>query len=375
MKNLIATLGLIFFSSACGNPTVSNSKKNDETGLTLIFEDIPTESWTYNIEKIIPLETTQNNFLSDNLTIRFTSKHMYVFDEQTRDAIHQFDLQGKYLAELITVGEGPEKIPEIWDIIVSENEIEILVGRGSFSEIFTYSIDEKKITEKLKLEVIGFSFEKIGSVYYVYSSYNYPLVDYRVTKFDEQGKIIGNYLKNDFSGSMMPVVEKNFFTNQGITFLLESFNDKVYEVAENSFEAKYHWDFGQENVKKEFFETDPMIGLTKLNKEGFFRVANCFENDNFTFFNIVFQKENRSEMYQVYLDKNSQKIIKNRVKGSWQEILKYPIGISETNAIVYTCLPRALRQHAELMPSVTDTVVGIDDNPVLLFMNVSNRNE
>jgi hypothetical protein len=80
-------------------------------------------------------------------------------------------------------------------------------------------------------------------------------------------------------------------------------------------------------------------------------------------------------MYQVYLDKNSQKIAQSRVKGSWQEILKYPIGISETNSVIFTCLPRALRQHSELMPSVTDAIIGIDDNPVLLFMNVSNRDE
>lgn len=375
MKNLIVTFSLIFIASACGSRTISTSEVYDEARPKLVFENIPTESWTYKIERLVPLETTQNNFLSDNLTVKFTSNHIYVFDEQTRDAIHQFDLEGKYLAEIVTVGEGPEKVPEIWDFIVSENEIEMLVGRGSFSEIFTYSIDDKRITDKIKLEVIGFSFEKIGSVYYVYSSYNYPLVDYRVTKFDEQGKIIGNYLKNDFSGSMMPVVEKNFFTNHGVTFLLESFNNKVYEVTENSFEAKYHWDFGQENIPKEFFETDPMIGLTKLNREGFFRIANCFENDNFTFFNLVFQKENRSEMYQVYLDKNSQKIAQSRVKGSWQEILKYPIGISETNSVIFTCLPRALRQHSELMPSVTDAIIGIDDNPVLLFMNVSNRDE
>ncbi|SHM59043.1 hypothetical protein SAMN04488057_102249 [Cyclobacterium lianum] len=114
------------------------------------------------MDKIVPLETTGNNFLSDNLKVKLTPDFIFVFDEEIRDAVHQFDHSGQYLGKIISTGEGAGKVSRIYDFTVSEKGVELLVGKGSYSEVVVLSIADKKVIETLQLDVIGFPLKKIN---------------------------------------------------------------------------------------------------------------------------------------------------------------------------------------------------------------------
>lgn len=376
---LVGIIAIIFNLYACDKPVISNPNIEDEERLIFNFDKISTNSYPYEIVKIIPLETTQNNFLSDNLTIKFTSDFIFVFDEQIRDAIHKFNHDGRYLSQIINVGEGPENLSSIEDFIVSEKKIEILCGKGAYSEIVYYSIDEGKITNKLKLDFTGYSFEKIGDSYFIYSSYNYPFADFRVSKVDLQGNVLGNYLKNDYSGTMLPVVERNFFTSNGKTFLIESFNNSIYELTKNNVKIKYSFDFGDRNIPKDFFEGDMMITFQKLNENGFFSIANHFESSKIAFTRLVFQKENSGESYHILFNKESQEIVKNKVQDPWRDLFKYPVGITDANLIIFSASPQILSRNADLLnqnASLAIELIGVEshDNPVLIYSKLSAAN-
>lgn len=361
---------IIFIYYACEKPIKSNGVIGDKGSLTFVFDKIQMNSNLFEIDKIISLETTQNNFLSNNLTVKTTEDFIFVFDEQIRDGIHKFDQKGRYVSQIISVGEGPERVNSIADFIISGDNIEILSGKGAYSEIIYFSIIGEKIVNKLKLEIIGFSFEKIGETYYIYSSYNFPFAEYRVSKVDLQGNTISGLLKNDYSGKMMPVIERNFFTNNGSTFLTESFSNKIYEVTEEALKTKYIIDFGRNNIQQDFFENDMMVAFEKLNNNGFFSIRNHFESPDLGYTNLVFQKENTSELYQVFFDKRSKEIVKNKLEGPWIELLQYPIGMTGSNLLIFSIPPQVLLQNAELLNLQLNSGIEIDDNPVLAYLKL-----
>ncbi|MCH6200301.1 6-bladed beta-propeller [Aquiflexum sp. LQ15W] len=367
---ILKIFAFVFTFYACEKPIKSNGVIGDEGSLTFVFDKIQMNSNSFEVYTLIPLETTPNNFLSDNLTVKTSEDFIFVFDEQIRDGIHKFDQKGRYVSQIISVGEGPERVNSIADFIISGDNIEILSGKGAYSEIIYFSIVDEKIVNKLKLEIIGFSFEKIGETYYLYSSYNFPFAEYRVSKIDLQGNIISGLLKNDYSGKMMPVVERNFFTNNGSTFLTESFSNKIYELTEHAFKTKYIIDFGRNNIQQDFFENDMMMAFEKLNDNGFYSIRNHFETTDHAFTNLVFQKENAYEQYQIFFDKKSNEIFKNKLQGPWIELLQYPIGITDTNLLIFSIPPQVLLQNAELLNLKLNSGIEIDDNPVLVYLKL-----
>jgi len=367
---LLKIFALAFTFYACEKPVKSNGGIGDEESFTFVFDKIPMNSNSFEVDKLIPLETTQNNFLSNNIIVKFSNDFIFVFDDQIKDAIHKFDQKGRYVSQIISVGEGPEHVNSIDDFIITEKNIEILSGKGAYSEIIYFSLEEEKIVNKVKLDIIGFSFEKIGETYYIYSSYNFPFAEFRVSKLDLQGNIISGLLKNDYSGKMMPVVERNFFTNNGTTFLTESFSNKIYELTEHDVKTKYVIDFGRNNIQKDFFENDMMIAFEKLINNGFYSIRNHFEGKDNAMTKLVFQKENTFESFQLIFDKQSKEIVKNKLQGPWIELLQCPIGITDTNLFIFSISPQALLQNAELLNLQLNSGIEIDDNPILAYLKL-----
>ncbi|AWW31762.1 hypothetical protein DN752_17405 [Echinicola strongylocentroti] len=180
---------IYFFSvllSAC-----DSDPKNQEDSIiadkSFYFYDSTEISLPYLIDSIIPLETTSTNFLSENIIVKSTPAYFIIYDEDIRDGIYQFDKDGSYITRLVEIGEGPEQIPNIYDFTLSGDTLEILSSTGSNSEIIQFSIAQKKIFNKIKLDLTGFSFEKFGKDYLIYSSYNYPIVKYRLLLLDSLG--------------------------------------------------------------------------------------------------------------------------------------------------------------------------------------------
>lgn len=363
----------VIIFSACDKPV--SYIVGDEESLSIAFDDIALNAYPYKIDKIVPLETTKNNFLSDNIKVRFTSDFIFVFDEQIRDAVHQFDHSGKYIAEIISTGEGPGKVNRIYDFIVSEKGIEILVGKGSFSEIIVISIDDKIIIDTIILDVIGFSFEKIGDNYFVYSSYNYPFAEYRVSKINLTGNTIEGFLKNDYSGTMVPMIERNFFGGDESVFLVESFNNRIYELSKGKLKGKYIVDFGSNNFPRDLLDRDIMVAFEELNNNGFFSIIHHFENKDISLTGIIFQKKNSSQSYHMIIPKNLNIVIKNKLEEEWQDIFKNPVAITASNKIVFATAPPTLIRNAEifkdneLLPIVLKKLEN-QDNPVLIYSDL-----
>lgn len=377
VKNRLYSLliGVISLSACEKSVTYTSGSKE---GLYILFQDLEINTFPYEIVKIVPLETTGNNFLSDNLKVKFTSDFIFVFDEDIRDAVHQFDLSGQYVGEIISTGEGPGQVNRIYDFTVSEKGIELLVGKGSYSEVVVAAIADKKIIETLSLDVIGFSFEKSNDHYYVYSSYNYPIAEYRVSKIDSEGNTIVGFLKNDYSGKMVPMIERNLYGMEEKVFVVESFNNRIYELTSEQLTCKYMFDFGSYNFPADLLDRDIMVAFEQLNADGFFSIRHHFENNGISLTGIQFQKERDSQSYHLIMYQNSKNPIKNKLEEGWGDIFKRPVAITDSDKIVFSAHPLNLIRNAGFFDgnqAVKSALKKLEnqDNPVLIYSDLQFR--
>ena len=375
-KNYFQFLALFILITACEKKTIYKEVQVDGESLEVIFNKVEIEVPPYTIKKIIPLETTQNNLLSDDIVVKFSRDFLFVLDDGIKDAIHQFNFDGSYIKEIITVGEGPNQISNIYDFIVTEKNIEILSGKGGASEIINISVESGQITKKIKSEVIGFSFERIDDSYYLYSSYNLPHATYRVSKINQKGELLENYLKNEYSGLMYPMIERNFFKSDDSVYLTESFNNEIYSVTSNGLKRMYNLNFENYNISKDFWENDMMIGFEKLNNHGFYSILSHFESPSLSLTRIVFQKENTSSSFHMIHYKNLGKIVNYKLYQDWHEVYKRPIGIDSSDNIIFSASPFYLLENQEMLKNNSTINLEINNlneqnNPVIIFTNLN----
>ncbi|MCC5939642.1 MAG: 6-bladed beta-propeller [Lunatimonas sp.] len=359
--------------AACEN-SVTNTNESDGCS-NILFQELDIKSFPYKIAKLVPLETTGNNYLSDNIKVKFTPDFIFIFDEEIRDAVHQFDYMGQYLGEIISTGEGPGKVSRIYDFTVSEMGVELLVGKGSYSEVVVISIPDKKVIEMRQLDVIGFSFEKINSHYYVYSSYNYPLAQYRLSKIDSEGNTIVGFLKNDYSGKMVPMIERNLYRMDETVLLVESFNNRVYELRDEQLKCKFILDFGSYNFSADLLERDIMQTFEQLNADGFFSILHHFENKAISLTGVHFQRANEGQSYHLITYQNSNKPIKNKLEEGWGDIFKYPVATTDSGEIVFSAHPLNLIRNADKFNGnkvVAEALNELEnhDNPILVYSDL-----
>jgi len=106
--------------TACDTPVTYTL--DGEEGLHILFQDVEVHAFPYKIDKIVPLETTGNNFLSDNLKVKFTPD--FIFDQEIRDAVKfntsWFDSKYKVAVYMSKVGRSITNLD--WQPAISNNK-------------------------------------------------------------------------------------------------------------------------------------------------------------------------------------------------------------------------------------------------------------
>ncbi len=319
----------------------------------------------YTIEKVIPLETTAANLLGDYLTVKFSQKACFIFDESARDAIHQYNLTGKYLGKFIEIGDAPNSVRSINDFFPSSEGLEILSVKGDQSTII--QLDRNgEMTTQLKLDYYGTSFAKLPSGYYAASgSYNLPFVENRLAIIDEQGKTVNAFLPN--THEILPMQEKNFYAANGSVFFHEMYNNRTYKVLEDSLASSYRFDFGKYRIPERFFDMDWMAGFEMLNQQGFATISQYWESKQKAFFGIDVQVNGERKNHQVILDKGNMEAGKRITSTTDLTAFYHPVGVFDELLVFIAQAPDYLKLEADQLPD-NSPMVQEGDNPVLLFV-------
>lgn len=357
----------VLFVLAVGLCNMACQKKLDHAdGIkSLEINEIEEVETNYTVSHIVPLETTADNLLGDNLLVKTLGNNIFIYDDKARNAIHHFNLKGEYFGKVVEAGEAPGMVRNIRDFVPTDSGLEVLVGMGDYSQVVIFD-ESYEILKEIKLDYQGSSFEKLASDLYVVSgSYNKPYVNHRVAVLNAEGEKLKVFLPNDYSNQMLPMEERNFHKVGDRVFFHEVFNPVAYEISKDTLEARHQFDFGRYAIPSQFWEVDIMQGFEMINKNGFANIYSYWENGSRAFYEIYIEGEGENKNHQVIWDKESNKGVQRILSKDENAAFYHPVGLVGEKLVFI-----AQAAHVLNLETAFDTKgLNKDDNPVLLFVD------
>ncbi len=262
---------------------------------------------TLELAQLIPLETSANNLMSNNLRIKMHEGQYYIIDMNDRNRIHHFGIDGQYLGAVATVGDGPKQVRDIQDFqINAEGQLLTLSSIGDQTTVFKF--DETGSPDTLfQPGYLASAFTLLPEGNFLFSgSYNSPIVSSRIYQTTNQGDSVATYLPNDYTIMMMPMGERNFYESNGKILYTEIFNDTIYEVNQSGIKPFLKLNFEQYSLPSDFWKKDIMESFPVIQENGFAVLNGIFADENQTLINIRIQGGKGSFTRILWYDHNTQ---------------------------------------------------------------------
>lgn len=327
---LVVFLTVLLFFNSCRS---KESKPSYSDLLTLSLSDVVSLPVTdFEILELIPLETNAQNLMGNDLRVRRGKSKIYVMDIGQRDGIHVFSVNGQFLKTLAIKGEGINELKGLQDFqIDAEERLFVLASLGDRTTIYEIS-EQGELRKVTDASYLASAFSLAGKdEFYLYGSYNKPLVTHRLVRADAFGKVLETYFPNNYSNEMLPMTERNFYeTVGGDLILAEIFNDTIYTIKNERVEPLLRIDLGRYRIPKEFWEMDLIQGYQLIQEQGFAVFKAAFANPSTIIANIHFQGDNIGTQKKIYLyDRASRKFQILDYAEHEAEIWNDPIGLEE----------------------------------------------
>lgn len=343
-----AVLAFPFFIAACSESDNQSTRSQEPIRLddyeSLEFQDLSIDRW-------VPLETVEENLMGLDLRVKYSDSLIFVLDESTKKGIHVFDRSGNYLTMLAEVGEGPGMLPSLEDFEpVNGNEIQVLSAVGDKTSVYEVSMNGS-LSKRFELPYIAFSFARLEEKGFLfYGSYNLPFVTHRLIETDLEGKIIRQFLENDYENQMLPMTERNFYPSNSGVLLVESFNPEIYLFQGDTLSRVLRADFGNYALPAAFWEMDIMEGFGMINEKGFANFGSMYQQDSLIVADVLFQKG--TEVFKQVLIQQGGNRYKVRADRDEKSLFYFPIGIDQENRLHFTTYRSILEAHVQEFPEV-----------------------
>lgn len=291
----------------------------------------------FEIVEMIPLETNSQNLMGLDLRVRESKEGYAIMDIGSPDAIHQFELKGKYLGTGVTVGEGPGQLKGLQDFQLDKNgDLFFLLTLGDKTSIYK----KPKGGELLKVldaDYIASSFSLLeDGGYLLAGGHNLPFVSNRVVKINSNGNVQESFLPNDYSNNMIPMSERNFFESREGIFYTEIFNNKVYKYSSGRFETALEIDFGKYSIPDEFWKRDLTEGFKILMENGFATYRSVFYDSNNFILRIHIQSESGFYSRVCLIDVENKKSFYWEGNTEEEDLFINPIGFIDGDVMFLT---------------------------------------
>lgn len=312
---------------------------NEDFGIKkIVLDDLDTiEKSKLTIQNIIPLETTPQNLMGNDIRVRFNQSSYYLMDENSKTVIHHFDRAGGYRGAVAQVGDGPDYLEDLDDFFInSDGSVEVLSGIGDQASVYQIS-ESGEILPVFETGYLASSFTKLPSgEYLLYGSYNLPYTKHRLIKTDARGNERSSYLENSYKNSLLPMTERNFFVNGETIYVIESFQPYVYKFENDSLKRIAQVDFGAFAIPDYFWKEDIMESFGKMSESGFANLHGIFEDEQLMLLSIHVQKPEGVFKELVFIEKSTEKVQKLSTNMNDDLLYHYPIGIEEGEVMFLT---------------------------------------
>jgi len=334
------------------------------------FESI--EKNSISIQKWTPLETVNENLIGMDLRVKYNDSLYLIMDEATKDRIHVFDKTGKYRSSIADVGEGPNTLPSLKDFdFGANNEILVLSTVADKATVYRVS-NSRELSVKFSLSYIADSFAFLeNGDFLFYGGYNLPFVTHRIVQTSTDGIVRNRFLKNMYTNTMLPMTEMNFFPTDSGTFVLESFNPKIYIYRRDSLSVYLEANFGAFRIPTQFWELDIMEGFQMINKNGFANFRSIYYRKGLMLADVMIQKE--QEVFKYILFEKGTERYKLEVNRDDDMLFYWPIGIDENDQMMFVTYKSVLDSQgptlSNSLPSDSLTT-SYYDYPIILHVTI-----
>ncbi len=154
-KLIVAVSAFLLGLIACNRSDIKSTDKNVinvsidqcKDNIDLKLSDLINEC------QLIPLGTTDESVLNQNLTIISLANYIIVGD---LSGIYKFTHEGKFIKKLLNVGRGPSEIPQSYTFFVNEKNNQIILNiRYHDDELRVYDYEAEKFLDPVKKAVQG----------------------------------------------------------------------------------------------------------------------------------------------------------------------------------------------------------------------------
>lgn len=199
--------------------------------------------------KIVPLESSPECLIGKVRRIEVSDSGVYILDRHQQDRIFKFDLDGKFVGTVGTLGRSAEEYVELTDFDVEGDTVYIFDRLTD--RVFVYDGNGMlvRITDKLSSD--GFNFSVRKGMFYLYRSGQSASAG-RFSVYDSDGRFIKGYFSDHewrADGERADVLHGNSYAG-GLPFVTPN-SDTVYCVSGDTMSAVYSIDFGKHSPTPE----------------------------------------------------------------------------------------------------------------------------
>jgi hypothetical protein len=275
---------------------IGKINKNDTVYYSQIFENF----------KVIVLETNNNSVIGSVSSVRFCNDHIIVLDNNTSNSVFVFDINGKFIRKIGSIGKGPGEFITPYAISTDESKNEIAIYDAILNRIQLYSLSGTFIKSIQLDQTFGCKSIEIYDEKIFVANHLDGASKYFLYAIDYNGKVVHEWLPNKSKlqaiNSWAPY-NVFFRTPYGLRYRAW-FLDEVYTVNKNTLKPILTIETEQQltieelgkKFKKEahnnelsFVKPYMIKSYAEMNK---LSIVECYINDNRDNYVLFYDHEN-----------------------------------------------------------------------------------
>ncbi|MGM9759090.1 MAG: 6-bladed beta-propeller [Parabacteroides sp.] len=344
---------------------------------------VPLSSVASSIRNI-PLETTDDCLLSNELAVCCTATDIFVLDRQAT-AVYRFSINGKLQNRIGKQGQGPGEYIRPTSLYVDKETRTVFVLDGNNQKFYLYDFAGKFI-RSFKMECFSYTMEKVGSDY-VYANAFYDKQKQELVKMNAGGTLLKSLNSTYKAGKGISIEVPFFYAYRSKVYYKVPIDNRVYEVdADLKKHPVYQFELGSytPNPEERQIVTRQNQGKVELQK-GAVIIWDLSESDSHLLISYSFNKTSAMAVYEKQTGKIS--IPKTGEAYGWKDDLSQGPAVrfdsntaghrcsTEANQVVSLIYPSALDWDKYKQGSFAKTLqtMSEDDNPIIQIVTLKTR--
>lgn len=371
---------LLFLCSYCSS---CNEKAVDELEIIRTYSsiDVPAKALIDSVS-FVKLETREGNLIGEVSKLLFTDSMIIIIDKAISKSIYVFSTNGHFIRKIGTFGQGPTEYNYICDVILSYDKTKLHVL--SRRKLITYNLNGTFISN-----------QDTKSLYHLIENIDdktFALVN-MLGVFESKKSKKNNLLQivdNNFNNIIYSGVESSFrpggilmgyadplINVNGKVFLLPNLSDTIFEVSNKEVFPRYFIKAEKQKPNSSEIIQSAKNGNMSLGSRfngGFYHI------DDYIIIDMIFSprplvfyntKTKKTYSFDVYKIKDTHPLLAfaNTLKTQYKSSL---VTVASTADILSSKDGFYKSYDKKMIDSLLENMTE-DDNPVLLFYHVNNK--